>query len=364
MIDRRLLVHFDWAIFFLTAALSIIGIINIYSATMMDSDAALHEKQLIWFLIGISFMLLITFINYIYLERLAYAIYIASVALLLMTFLFGHTSSGAKRWLNFGLVLFQPSEFAKIAIIIILAKYFNTTKVPLKGLSIKDLVWPSFLVFVPFVLIAKQPDMGTAIIAFFIFASMVIFAKVRTKVLAGIILISLPLIPLAWRFLKDYQKARLMSFLDPTLDPMGTGYHIMQSKIAIGSGRILGNGFTHGTQGQLRFLPEHHTDFIFSVLAEEWGFAGSVIVLTLYLTLILCGLNIAQNAKDRLGAFLAFGVSSMLLWHIVINIGMVTGMLPVVGVPLPFISYGGSFLLTAMIGAGILANVSMRRFIF
>ena len=364
MIDRRLLVHFDWVIFLLATSLSIIGIINIYSATMMDSNTNLYEKQLIWFLIGLASLSLVTFINYIHLERLAYPIYILSVTLLLITLIFGHTSSGATRWLNLGFISFQPSEFAKIAIIIILAKYFSTTRIPLKGLSLKGLVWPSVLAFVPFILIAKQPDMGTAIIAFFIFASMVIFAKVRVKVLVGIILVSLPLIPIAWRFLKDYQKARLMSFLDPTLDPLGTGYHILQSKIAIGSGRILGNGFTHGTQGQLRFLPEHHTDFIFSILAEEWGFIGSFIVLTLYLSLVLWGLNIAQNAKDKLGAFLAFGVSAMFMWHIVINIGMVTGMLPVVGVPLPFMSYGGSFLLTTMIGAGILTNVSMRRFMF
>lgn len=364
MIDRRLLVHFDWIIFFLTISLSVIGIINIYSATLIDSNN-LYQKQLIWFLIGLGFMLLITFINYIHLERLAYPIYGLSIALLIATFLFGRTTAGATRWLNLGFVSFQPSEFAKIAIIIILAKIFsNTAKVPVKGMSTKDLMLPSLLVFIPFILIAKQPDMGTAILTFFIFASMVIFAKVRVKTLIGIIAVSLPMIPIGWHFLKGYQKARLMSFRDPTLDPLGTGYHILQSKIAIGSGGILGNGFTHGTQGQLRFLPEHHTDFIFSVLAEEWGFAGSFIVLTLYFILILWGLNIAQNAKDRLGAFLAFGVSSMLLWHIAINIGMVTGMLPVVGVPLPFMSYGGSFLLTTMIGAGILANVSMRRFIF
>ncbi|MBI5048752.1 MAG: rod shape-determining protein RodA [Deltaproteobacteria bacterium] len=364
MIDRRLLGHFDWGIFFLIISLSIIGIINIYSATMIDNNGNLYEKQLIWFLIGFGFMTVITFINYIHLERFAYPIYILSIFLLLLTLIFGRTTSGATRWLNLGFVSFQPSEFAKLAIIIILAKYFNTIRIPLKGLSIKGLIWPSVLIFVPFILIAKQPDMGTAIIVFFIFASMVIFAKVRVKILTGIILASLPLIPIAWRFLKDYQKARLMSFLDPTLDPLGTGYHILQSKIAIGSGGVLGNGFTHGTQGQLRFLPEHHTDFIFSILAEEWGFIGSFTVIALYFSLILLGLNIAQNAKDRLGAFLAFGVSAMLLWHIAINIGMVTGMLPVVGVPLPFMSYGGSFLLTAMIGAGILANVSMRRFIF
>ncbi|MBI5328212.1 MAG: rod shape-determining protein RodA [Deltaproteobacteria bacterium] len=364
MIDRRLLGHFDWSIFSLTILLSIIGIINIYSATMIGGSGNLYKKQLIWFLIGFGFMTAITFINYIHLERFAYPIYILSIFLLLLTLLFGRTTSGATRWLNLGFISFQPSEFAKLAVIIILAKYFNTIKMPLKGLSIKGLIWPSILVFAPFILIAKQPDMGTALIVFFIFVSIVIFAKVRVRILVGIILASLPLIPMAWRFLKDYQKARLMSFLDPALDPLGTGYHILQSKIAIGSGGFWGNGFTHGTQGQLRFLPEHHTDFIFSILAEEWGFIGSLTVIALYFSLILLGLNIAQNAKDRLGAFLAFGVSAMLLWHTAINIGMVTGMLPVVVVPLPFMSYGGSFLLTAMIGAGILANVSMRRFIF
>lgn len=364
MIDRRLLVHFDWVIFFVTISLSAIGIINIYSATLMDNNSSLYEKQLLWFFIGLVFMLIITFINYIHLEKLAYPIYGLSITLLIATLLFGRTTAGATRWLNIGFVTFQPSEFAKIAVIIILSKYFNTAKLPIKGLSLKDLILPSILIFIPFILIAKQPDMGTAILIFFTFASMVIFTKVRVKTLIGIIAVSLPLIPLGWHFLKGYQKARLMSFWDSTLDPLGTGYHILQSKIAIGSGGFIGNGFTHGTQGQLRFLPEHHTDFIFSVLSEEWGFAGSFIVLTLYFILILWGLNIAQNAKDRLGAFLAFGVSSMLLWHIAINIGMVTGMLPVVGVPLPFMSYGGSFLLTTMIGTGILANVSMRRFIF
>jgi len=364
MIDRRLLVHFDWIIFFLVISLSIIGIINIYSSTLMDNNSSLYEKQLIWLAIGLGSMFIITFINYIHLERLAYPIYGLSTILLIATFLFGRTTAGATRWLDIGIVSFQPSEFAKIAIIIILSKYFSTARIPAKGLSIKGLILPSILILIPFIFIAKQPDMGTAIIVFFIFASMVIFAKVHLKTLIGIAAVSLTLVPLGWHFLKGYQKARLMSFWDPTLDPLGTGYHVLQSKIAIGSGRFIGNGFTHGTQGQLRFLPEHHTDFIFSVLSEEWGFAGSFIVLTLYFILILWGLNIAQNAKDRLGAFLAFGVSSMLLWHIAINIGMVTGMLPVVGVPLPFISYGGSFLLTAMIGAGILANVSMRRFIF
>lgn len=364
MIDRRLFLHFDWVVFLVTISLCLIGILNIYSATLMDSDNNLYEKQLIWFSIGLALMILATFVNYIHLERLAYPIYTIAIILLIATILTGRTTGGAKRWLSIGFASFQPSEFAKIAIILILSKYFSAIKIPLRGLSLKELIVPSIIAFIPFILIIKQPDMGTAVITFLIFASMVIFAKVRLKLVIGITAISLPLIPIAWRFLKDYQKARLMSFLDPTLDPLGTGYHIMQSKIAVGSGGIIGNGFTNGTQGQLRFLPEHHTDFIFSVLAEEWGFIGSFIVLILYFVLVLWGLNIAQNAKDRLGAFLAFGVSFMFLWHILINIGMVTGMLPVVGVPLPFMSYGGSFLITTMIGAGILANVSMRRFIF
>ena len=364
MIDRRLFQHFDWVVFLITISLTITGIVNIYSATLMDSDTSFYEKQLIWFLVGLVLMTSITFINYIHLERFAYPIYILSIILLAATLIMGRTTAGAKRWLDIGFISFQPSEFSKIAIILVLSKYFNTVKVPPRGLSLKGLIVPGILVFIPFILIVKEPDMGTAVITFLIFASMVIFAKVRLRTLVAITAISFALIPIAWRFLKGYQKARLMSFLDPSTDPLGRGYHLMQSKIAIGSGGVLGKGFTHGTQGQLRFLPEHHTDFIFAVLGEEWGFMGSFALLTLYFVLVLWGLSIAQNAKDRLGAFLAFGVSFMFLWHILINIGMVTGMMPVVGIPLPFMSYGGSFLISSMIGAGILANVSMRRFIF
>jgi rod shape determining protein RodA len=309
-------------------------------------------------------MITAAFVNYIHLERLAYPIYALSILLLAATLLKGRTTAGATRWLDIGFISFQPSEFVKIAMIIILSKYLSKIKISLNGLSLKDLIVPGIIALIPFILIAKQPDMGTAIIIFLIFASMVNFAKVGLKTLIGIAAISLPLFPLAWHFLKDYQKVRLMNFLDPTLDPLGSGYHILQSKIAIGSGGFFGKGFTNGTQGQLRFLPEHHTDFIFSVMAEEWGFIGAFITVVLYLVLILRGLNIAQNAKDRLGAFLSFGVSFMLMWHILINIGMVTGMLPVVGIPLPFMSYGGSFLLATMVGAGILINVNMRRFIF
>lgn len=363
MIDRRVFLHFDWVIFLAAIGLAFIGIANIYSAAA-GIGSSLYIKQFYWFVIGIAAIGIIALFNYSQLERFAYFLYGMSITLLAAVHLFGRTTAGAKRWLDIGIVSFQPSEFAKIALVVMLAKYFNETSIPRQGMSLKDLFLPGFILIVPFILVAKQPDLGTALILLLIFVSMVLFVKVKTRTLIGITLAFLPFIPFAWHFLKDYQKARLLSFIDPKLDPMGTGYHLIQSKIAIGSGAVMGKGFMQGTQGQLKFLPEHHTDFIFSVLAEEWGFIGAVIVILLFLTIIMWGLHIAQHSKDRFGTLLAFGISALFFWHAAINLGMVMGMLPVVGVPLPFMSYGGSFLLTVMIGVGILINVSMRRFMF
>lgn len=363
MIDRRVFLHFDWVIFLAAIGLALIGIANIYSAAA-GIGSSLYIKQFYWFVIGIAAIGIIALFNYHQLERFAYFLYGMSITLLVAVHLFGRTTAGAKRWLDIGIVSFQPSEFAKIALVVMLAKYFNETSIPRQGMSIKDLFLPGFILFVPFILVAKQPDLGTALILLLIFVSITLFVKVKTRTLIGITLAFMPFIPFAWHFLKDYQKARLLSFIDPKLDPMGTGYHLIQSKIAIGSGAVMGKGFMQGTQGQLKFLPEHHTDFIFSVLAEEWGFIGAVIVIMLFLTIIMWGLHIAQHSKDRFGTLLAFGISALFFWHAAINLGMVMGMLPVVGVPLPFMSYGGSFLLTVMIGVGILINVSMRRFMF
>ncbi|MBI5894072.1 MAG: rod shape-determining protein RodA [Deltaproteobacteria bacterium] len=363
MIDRRVFLHFDWVIFLAAIGLAFIGIVNIYSAAA-GIGSSLYMKQFYWFVIGIAAIGIIALFNYSQLERFAYFLYGMSITLLVAVHLFGRTTAGAKRWLNISAVSFQPSEFAKIALVVMLAKYFNETSIPRQGMSMRDLMLPGFILIVPFVLVAKQPDLGTALILLLIFVSMALFVKVKRRTLIGITLAFMPFIPFAWHFLKDYQKARLMSFIDPKLDPMGTGYNLIQSKIAIGSGGVMGKGFIKGTQGQLKFLPEHHTDFIFSVLAEEWGFVGAVIVIMLFLTIIMWGLHIAQHSKDRFGTLLAFGVSAMFFWHAAINLGMVMGLLPVVGVPLPFMSYGGSFLLTVMIGVGILINVSMRRFMF
>jgi rod shape determining protein RodA len=213
-------------------------------------------------------------------------------------------------------------------------------------------------------LILKQPDLGTAIILFLILLSILLFVKIRWSSLLILGLTGASILPLLWGFLKEYQKKRIYTFFDPNLDPLGSGYHIIQSKIAVGSGGIFGKGFMKGTQCKLGFLPEQQTDFIFSVLAEEWGLVGSLLVISLYLILILWGLRIAVTAKDRFGAILAFGVVAMLFWHVFINVGMVVGMMPVVGIPLPLLSYGGSFMVSTLMGVGLLLNVSMRRYLF
>lgn len=363
MIDRRLLTHFDWLTFLIAVSLALVGLLSVYSATHAQSHA-IYRKEVYWVAIGISAMSLTVTINYSLLERYAYAVYASTITLLIAVFVVGSSFSGARRWISLGFFTLQPSELAKLGLIVILAKYFSEKKTDAKGLALKDLLTPGAFLAVPFLLIAKQPDLGTAIILFMIFCSMVLLVRVRTKTLLGFILTAVAMAPFAWKALKGYQKARLTSFLDPDSDPLGSGYHLMQSKIAIGSGGFTGKGFLQGTQGKLMFLPEHHTDFIFSVLAEEWGIIGSVTVLLLFTGLILSGLNAANGSKDRFGLLMAFGITSMFFWHAVINLGMVSGVLPVVGVPLPFLSYGGSFMLTSMIAAGLLINIRMRRFIF
>jgi len=213
-------------------------------------------------------------------------------------------------------------------------------------------------------LILKQPDLGTALLIFFIGGTMALFAGIRRRTLGLLGCLGGLVAWAGWYKLHDYQRERILTFLDPERDPLGSGYHIIQSKIAVGSGGFLGKGFMAGTQSQLSFLPERHTDFAFSVFAEEWGFSGCLVLIALYLLLLLWGIYIARRAADRFGMFLALGVTAMLFWHIVVNLGMVIGLLPVVGVPLPLFSYGGTSMITTMIGVGLLLNVSMRRFVF
>ena len=365
MIDRRLLIHFDWTLFGVTFLIASIGILNLYSATSGEQmlGTPFYLKQIFWLLIGLAFMIIIAFIEYRFYSDLAYIVYIITLILLLVVLGYGIITSGAQRWVRIGSFSFQPSEFVKISFILALAKFFQRTP-HREGYSLKDLLFPFLLLFLPMVLILKQPDLGTAIILCLVFVSILFFVKVHWLSLLTLALIGGSVLPVLWHFLKEYQKRRIITFFNPNLDPLGAGYHLIQSKIAVGSAGIMGKGFMSGTQSKLGFLPEQQTDFIFSALGEEWGLIGTLLVVGLYLTLILWGLRIAVESKDRFGAILVFGVVAMFFWHTFINIGMVLGMFPVVGIPLPLLSYGGSFLVSTLIGIGILLNVSMRRYLF
>jgi rod shape determining protein RodA len=365
MIDRRLLIHFDWTLFGITLLIASIGILNLYSATSGGGvlGTPLYLKQIFWLLIGLAFMIIVAFVEYRFYLDFSYIVYAISLVLLLVVLGYGIITSGAQRWVRIGFLSFQPSEFVKISFILALAKFFQRTP-HREGYSLKNLFFPFLLLFLPVVLILKQPDLGTAIILCLVFFSILFFIKVRWSSLLILVLAGGSIVPILWHFLKEYQKRRIITFLNPNLDPLGAGYHLIQSKIAVGSGGIIGKGFMSGTQSKLGFLPEQQTDFIFSALGEEWGLIGTILVVGLYLTLILWGLHIAVESKDRFGAILAFGVVAMLFWHTFINIGMVLGMLPVVGIPLPLLSYGGSFLISTLVGIGILLNVSMRRYLF
>ena len=364
-IDRRLFTHFDWTLLGIVLLLALIGILNLYSAAakIETVGAPLYLKQVFWLLIGLAAMVTIAFVEYRFYSDFAYIVYTIALVLLLIVLAYGMITSGAQRWVKIGPLSFQPSEFVKISFILALAKFFHRPA-DRKGYSLKQLPLPFLLLLLPMALILKQPDLGTAIILLLVFFSILIFVKIRWSSLLAIGMTGAAAVPILWNFLKGYQKKRIITFFNPDLDPLGAGYHLMQSKIAVGSGGILGKGFLKGTQSKLGFLPEQQTDFIFSALGEEWGLIGSFFVIGLYVTLILWGLRIAVQAKDRFSAILAFGVVAMLFWHVFINVGMVLGMMPVVGIPLPLLSYGGSFIVSTLIGVGLLLNVSMRRYLF
>lgn len=364
MFDRRLIQHFDRGLLLLTIIVCALGLVTLRSALFAGASAqkVLYYKQLIWYGAGCFVMIICFLIDYKTIERWAYLIYGASISMLAAVLVFGRMGGGSRRWLVLGPVTVQPSEIAKIAVIIILARYYSKY-VKKQGFTIRDLIYPFILTIIPFGLIVKQPDLGTGMVVFFIAASMTLFTKIEKRSLICLIIFCLITACSGWFFLlKDYQKQRIYTFLNPDRDPLGAGYHIIQSKIAIGAGMGTGKGLFKGTQNILSFLPEQHTDFIFSVLAEEWGFAGSFFIIMIYMIIIIWGLNIAYNCRNPFGTILAVGVTTMIFWQVFINLGMVMGLMPVVGVPLPLVSYGGSSVLTIMICIGLLMNVSMRRF--
>ncbi|MDD9305144.1 MAG: rod shape-determining protein RodA [Desulfobacter sp.] len=367
MFDRRLIENFDWGFLGVISLICSAGLVILYSAVTAGADsAALHtllKKQMIWMGAGFVIMAGSLIIDFRELDKLNLFIYVICVGLLISTYLFGQMGGGSRRWLVMGAVRMQPSELMKISLIISLAAVYSDNVVSQEGLGFRNLIKPLILCLIPFALIVKQPDLGTGLLLMLIAGSITFFVKVQKKVIFTLAGIGLAIVPLVWFFgLKEYQKGRILTFLNPDRDPLGAGYHIIQSKIAIGSGMITGKGFLQGTQNALNFLPEQHTDFILSVLAEEWGLVGCGVFLILYLILLFWGLNIAYACRSMFGSILAFGITVMIFWQIFINIGMVMGLMPVVGVPLPLISYGGSSVVTNMVGFGILLNISMRKF--
>jgi rod shape determining protein RodA len=366
MIDRRLVTNFDWKLLALALLIAVFGIVNCYSATASYhiGGTPYYIRQIYWIFMGLGLVMLVSSVDYHILEDLSYWAYGTVIFLLVVVLVAGKTSMGATRWLRLGPITLQPSEPMKLVIIIAYARFFAAYPV-LSGLRLRDLGYPLLILGVPALLIAKQPDLGTAILVVFIGLSIMLFVGIRWSTIAAGVLAAIPAGYLGWHYaLREYQKNRILDFLDPERSRLGSGYHIIQSKIAVGSGGFFGKGFLHGTQAQLRFLPEQHTDFAFSVFSEEWGFAGCLLLVLLYLCLALWGLQIAGRCNDRFGTLVAVGVTAMLFWHIVINIGMVIGIFPVVGVPLPFFSYGGTSMVTSMIAVGILLNIRMRRFMF
>jgi len=357
----------EWPPILISLTLSGIGLALIFSATspMGEAGRSFVLRQMTWCSLGVVLMAIGILFDYHVLERWGLWFFIFIIAALVTVWALGKVTSGSRRWIDLGLLRFQPSEFAKLAVVIALAGLFRDRggKGPLEP---RDLIQPLVVVTIPVLLVLIQPDLGTAAVIFFIAVSMILFVGVDRRTLlwlGGFALAAIPTLMLFGdRLLMAYQKKRLLTFMNPDYDPLGAGYHVIQSQIAIGSGGILGKGFLKGTQNQLSFLPVKHTDFIFSVLAEEWGFIGCVVVLGLFLALFLRGLGIVGKARDNFGALLAFGCTAILFWHVTINVGMVMGLLPVVGVPLSFLSYGGSSLIASFLVISILVNVSLRKF--
>ena len=337
----------------------------IYSAVTAGTGTpqkAFYLKQLLWYGLGLVAMIGSFLFNYKMLERWAYVIYGVCILLLVGVLFYGKYVGGSQRWLVFGPVSVQPSEAVKLGVIIMLARHYSKFATT-QGFMMRELIRPMLMTAIPCMLIVKQPDLGTALLIALIAVTMTVFVKIERRSFMYLLVSGTLVVPLVWFFLKGYQKQRILTFLNPDRDPLGAGYHIIQSKIAIGSGMITGKGFLKGTQNALSFLPEQHTDFIFSVLAEEWGFLGSVALLFIFLLFIIWGLNVAYGCRDSFGIILALGLTAMVFWQVFINIGMVMGLMPVVGVPLPMISYGGSSTVTVMMCVGVLININMRRYI-
>jgi rod shape determining protein RodA len=359
---RRLLDSLDLPAVLATVALVAVGVFSIASATMEQADkAGLWRTQLMWCLIAMAVAAVVLMIDYRYWAEIAFFLHGASIAMLVVVLIIGREVGGNRSWLVLGPLRLQPSELAKWTTCVVLAVYL--ARRVRANIQLRQLIEMALLVSVPVALIALQPDMGTALIFLPIFLAALLIGGVRWKMIAVILILGLLLTPVVWFQLKDYQQERILTVLDPSRDPSGYGYQMRQSKIAIGSGGLTGKGIFRGTQSQLNFLPAQHTDFVLAVFAEELGFMGAAGVLALFYYLFYRGIVAARSAQDRLGTYLCLLVVAWIAGQMAINVGMVLGRLPTIGVPLPFISYGGSALLSAMCGVALVLNVRARRFV-
>ncbi len=365
--------NLERTIWIAAVAIMMLGLMALYSASSQNVRVTqgIFYDQLMCALLGFFVMFFLSRFDYRKFSDVAYVLYIADIILLIMVLVIGRHILGARRWIEVGDLNFQPSEVTKLILILVLSRYFSQQKslFSTRGHSPQEMLIyhvliPFLLTLVPMLLVFKQPDLGTAILIFGIFLTMLFINGVRHSYILSFLGICLAMLPAMWHVLKTYQKERLMVFLNPNMDPLGAGYTIIQSKIAVGSGGLFGRGWLAGTQNQLNFLPERHTDFIFSVIGEEWGLFGALLLLACYFVLIDSGLMIAQQTKDRFGFSLAAGITSILALQVIVNIGMVLGLFPVVGITLPLVSYGRSSFLTFVMMVGLLLNLNRKRTIF
>jgi len=357
--------HLDWVLNLAALTLLGVGLFFIYSAAYdqtLDAAKPFYQRQMAWAACGLVLFFLLMRWDYRKLVSLAPVWYVFGILFLTLVLFVGKTRMGAQRWLPLGAFAFQPSEFSKLTLILVLASYLS--RFYGQRHQLRYLMGALLLVVGPMLLILKQPDLGTALIYVPIFFGMLYLAEVPLKYLVGVAAMGVLSSPFLWFFLKEYQKNRLLIFLDPDQDPLGAGYHLIQSKIAVGSGGLFGKGWLHGTQNQLNFLPERHTDFIFSVLGEEWGYVRVCLILLGYFLLIFRVLHVAQKAQDLAGRLVAIGIALFLTTHVFINMGMTIGIMPITGVPLPLLSYGGTSLLTLFCSIALLQNIYTRRFYF
>lgn len=354
-------VRFDWFLPVIVVLISVAGILNLYSAMHhVPSEKELYLTQVYWFAFGIVAAVVVATVDYRIFERQAYLFYVVGIVLLFAVLLFGREINGSRRWLEFGAFSFQPSELMKIMLILALGRYIN--RQPRYGKSLlTDVVIMGMMTFLPVLLILKEPDLGTALMFLIIFILTLFLYRLNLGSILVTIGLIIAAIPFSWSYVfHDYQRQRIMSYLNPSADLLGASWHAHQSVIAIGSGQLTGKGFMMSTQNKHAFLPAQSTDFPFPVWAEEQGFIGSLFLLLLYMTLILWALRIASRARDRFAMVVAFGIANIFFWQSLFNLGMVSAILPVVGITLPLFSYGGSSVLMALLGVGILLNISMQ----